>query len=159
MPYVPFWCSSNVCTELPYKGKQVLSLLTWVQITRDYSMGLLALGLLLMLISWVGHLPWIFRLGGLLPLAASGLAWIAGRHIQNTFGYVLQLEQDFGGRGPPAAYAHLETEITSALHGAMLLEWLVVVVAIVLLLAGALGLWRGFRVRELVREQEQLRST
>jgi hypothetical protein len=50
-------------------------------------------------------------------------------------------------------------EITSALHGAMLLEWLVVVVAIALLLAGALGLWRGFLVRELVREQEQHRST
>ena len=148
MPNPPFWCSITVCRALPYQGKQVLSLLTWVQVAKDCSAALLVLGLLAVLTSALGHVPWRFRLGGVLPLAGSGFAWIAAAHLQGTFGYVVQLEGDFGGTGPRAAYTRLELMISTALQGAVVLERIVVGVTIVLLLACVLVLWRGFLVRE-----------
>ncbi|MGO8946447.1 MAG: hypothetical protein ACLQUY_02045 [Ktedonobacterales bacterium] len=156
MPQLPpFWCSDSVCTPLWFKGEQVLSLLTWIQIVRGCGIALLVLGPLVVLISWLGHLPWLVRLFGVLPLAASGFAWAAAAHIQDTFDYVVQLEQDLLGNYPgPSAYYHFEREITSALQGALLLGWLMVIVAIVLLLACALGVWRGFLFRrEKIRNQ------
>ena len=95
MPSPLLWCSSSVCTPLYYQGEQVLSLLTWVQILRACSIVLLALGLLVLLISWLGYLPWLVRLSGVLTLAASGFAWVAALHLQDTFGYLVQLEQDY----------------------------------------------------------------
>ena len=152
MPSPLLWCSSSVCTALYYQGEQVLSLLTWVQILRVCSIVLLALGLLVLLISWLGHLPWLVRLSGVLPLAASGFAWAAALHLQDTFGYLVQLEQDynFGGFAPRSYYTHLEHLMASALHNALVLAWLVVVVTSVLLLSSALGLWRGFLVRDQI---------
>ena len=150
MPSPLLWCSSSVCTPLYYQGEQVLSLLTWVQILRACSIVLLALGLLVLLISWLGHLPWLVRLSGVLPLAASGFAWAAALHLQDTFGYLVQLEQEYsgGGKPPPSYYPHLERLMASALHNALVLAWLVVVVTSVLVLSSALGLWRGFLVRD-----------
>jgi hypothetical protein len=150
VPSPPLWCSSTVCTPLYYQGEQVLSLLTRVQILRACSILLLALGLLVLLISWLGHLPWLVRLSCVLPLAASGFAWAAALHLQDTFGYLLQLEQDYsdGGSPPMGYYPHLEHLMASALHDALLLAWLVVVVTSVLVLASALGLWSGFLERD-----------
>ncbi len=154
MPDLPFWCSSTVCTPLPYRGEQILALLTWIQFARDCGIALLVIGLLAVLIAGLGHLSWPFRLGGVVPLAASGFAWIAAAHLQDSFGYLVQLEGDFGGSGPREAYFHLEIEIANALQGAMVLAWLVVVVAIALLIACALVLWRGFLVRDRMRNRK-----
>ena len=71
MPSPLLWRSSSVCTPLYYQGEQVLSLLTWVQILRACSIVLLALGLLVLLISWLGHLPWLSVSAG----APSGCQW------------------------------------------------------------------------------------
>jgi len=155
MPQVPpFWCSSTICTPFYYQGEQVLSLLTWVQILRACSIVLLATGLLVLLISWRWHLPWLVRLSGVLPLAASGFAWVAALHLQDIFGYLVQLEQDydFGGKPPPSYYLHLEHLMANTLHDALVLAWLVVAVTGVLVLTSALGLWRGFLVRDLARQ-------
>ena len=81
MPNPPFWCSTTVCTALPYRGEQVLSLLTWTQVAKDCSAALLVLGLLAVLTSGLGHLPWRFRLSGVLPLASSGFAWIGRCYV------------------------------------------------------------------------------
>jgi hypothetical protein len=90
-------------------------------------------------------LPWLIRLSSVLPLAASGFAWAAALHMQDAFGHLLQLEREYNfGRGPPGYYPHIERLMASALHDALVLAWLVVVVMLVLLLASALGLWRGF---------------
>jgi hypothetical protein len=149
MPSPPLWCSSTACTPLYYHGEQVLSLLTWVQILRACSIVLLATGLLVLLISWLWHLPWLVRLSGVLPLAGSGFAWGAALHIQDAFGYLLQLEQEYndGGKPPPSYYPHIEHLMASALHDALVLAWLIVGVTSVLVLASAVGLWRGFLVR------------
>jgi hypothetical protein len=154
MPSVPFWCTSTVCTTLPYHGEQVLSLLTWVQILRACSIVLLALGLLILLTSWLGHLPWLVRLSGVLPLAASGFAWGVALHIQDTFGYLLQLEEDFssGGSPPMGYYLHLEYLMAGSLHDALLLGWLVVVITGGLVLASTLGLWRGLLMRKRLKD-------
>jgi hypothetical protein len=149
----PFWCSPSVCTALPYQGDQVLSLLTWVQIARDCGIALLVLGLLAVLIAWLGHLPWPFRLGGVLPLAASGFAWIAAAHLQDTFGYLVQLEGELQTRMPQSLNTRLLLETANTLQDAMVLRWLVVGVAIVLLLACILVLWRGFLMRERLSNQ------
>jgi hypothetical protein len=153
MPSPPLWCSSTVCTPLYYQGEQVLSLLTWVQILRACSIILLASGLLVLLISWLRHLPWLVRLSSALPLAASGFAWAASLHMQDIFGYLVQLEQDynFGGKPPPSYYTHLEHLMASTLYDALVLAWLVVAATSVLVLTSALGLWRGFLVRDLTR--------
>jgi hypothetical protein len=149
MPSPPLWCRSTVCTPLYYQGEQVLSLLTWVQILRVCSILLLALGLLVLLISWLRRLPLLVRFSGVLPLATSGFAWAASLHIQDTFGYLLQLEQDYsaGGSPPMGYYSHLEHLMGSSLHGALVLAWVVVAVTSVLVLLSAMGLWSGFLVR------------
>jgi hypothetical protein len=85
---------------------------------------------------------------GIRASVRSSYAWIAAAHPQGTFGYVVQLEGDFGGTGPRAAYTRLELMISTALQGAVVLGWVVVGVTNVLLLACVLILWRGFLVRE-----------
>ncbi len=122
----------------------VSSLLIWVQVMVACAIILLALALLVLAVALVRHLSWPVRIGALVPLAASVLAGGVARYIHDTYLYVVQLEGEFGGSGPKQFYLELERNMASAIHGAQVLGWLVVIITGVLLVVGLLGLWQLF---------------